>query len=537
MHGSPVPDQHGAQRPLPRVEQRGHVTQLLVDDAPYLVLGGELHNSSSSSPAYMGPIWQHLADAGLRTVITPVTWQLLEPEEGRFDFTTLDDQITQARRHGMRLIVLWFGSYKNAESTYTPTWVRRDETRFPRARRDPRRRLPGRFPLDAPILSPFSEELMSADARAFAALMRHLREIDGERTVIAVQVENEVGLLGDSRDRSSAAEAAWSAPVPDELLVGLANRGESLRDHVRELWSEHGSRSSGRWDEVFGPTADAEEIFMSWAFARFLEHVAAAGATEYPLPLFANAWLGPQPNAASPGQYPSGGPVARMQDVWKVTAPSLAFLSPDIYVQDFSGTLADFRAADNPLLIPEARPEAALAFVAVGGFAAMGFSPFAIEDLPVDHEVFRAYRALEPIVPMLIEAQAENRVHGFRIRTGEEQTTELGGFRITIRGPIDTRGMFGLGTGQAADDVTGYGLLIQTGEDDFLALILGASVVFARQDAEVEIDSVEEGSFRDGIWEGGRVLNGDERHFMFPNDQLRMVRISLLRRAPLVTSR
>lgn len=529
MHRSTAPAQP-AERPLPRLGRRGDAVQLLVDDLPYLILGGELHNSSSSSPAYMASIWQRLANAGLRTVISPVTWQLFEPEEGRFDFTTLDDQLARAREHGIRLVLLWFGSYKNAESTYAPTWVRADEKRFPRAERDPDRRLSGRFTLDAPVLSAFSEELVSADARAFAALMRRLRETDAARTVIAVQVQNEVGLLGDSRDRSAGAEAAWSAPVPTGLLSGLADRGNALRPHLREVWSRHGSRTEGSWEEVFGADADAEEIFMSWAFARFLERVGSAGAAEYPLPLFTNAWLGPQPNAASPGQYPSGGPVARMQDVWKVTAPSLAFLSPDIYIQDFAGTLADFRAEDNPLLIPEARPEAALAFVAVGGFAAMGFSPFAIEDLPIEHEVFRAFRALEPIAPLILDAQAEGKVHGFRIRTGEQQSVEIGGFEVTIRGPIDTRGMFGLGTGQAAEDVTGYGLLIQTGENEFLALILGASLVFRREDAVVELDSAEEGVYRDGVWERGRVLNGDERHFMFPNDRLRMVKLALLRR-------
>jgi hypothetical protein len=248
--------------------------------------------------------------------------------------------------------------------------------------------------------------------------------------------------------------------------------------------------------------------------------------------MFTNTWLGPQPNATAPGQYPSGGPVARMMDVWKLGAPTLALLAPDIYIDDFIGTLTDFAASDNALLVPEARPDPGLPFLAVGAFNALGFSPFGIEDLPVDHDVFRTYQVLEPVSRLVLDAQAENRLHGFQIRTGEQQTISIGGFDITINGPFDTRGMFGTGTGEAAEDLVGYGLVLQTGKNEFLGIIRGASLRFSRTDSEVELDRVEEGQFRDGTWVPGRVLNGDERHFMFPKDELRTVRLALLRRTP-----
>jgi hypothetical protein len=288
------------------------------------------------------------------------------------------------------------------------------------------------------------------------------------------------------------------------------------------VWKRNGSRAEGTWEEVFGAGPEAEEIFMSWAFARFVDRVAVAGTTEYPLPMFTNTWLGPQPNATAPGQYPSGGPVARMMDVWKLGAPTLALLAPDIYIDDFIGTLTDFAASDNALLVPEARPDPGLPFLAVGAFNALGFSPFGIEDLPVDHDVFRTYQVLEPVSRLVLDAQAENRLHGFQIRTGEQQTISIGGFEITINGPFDTRGMFGVG----------YGLVLQTGKNEFLGIIRGASLRFSRTDSEVELDRVEEGQFRDGTWVPGRVLNGDERHFMFPKDELRTVRLALLRRTP-----
>jgi Domain of unknown function (DUF5597)/Beta-galactosidase len=516
--------------PIPRVVRTEHGAHLLVDGVPFLALGGELHNSSPSSPAYMAPIWDRLARNGVRSVIGAASWQLVEPVEGSFDFTAVDDQVVQARARGIKLVLIWFGSYKNAESSYAPSWVRRDEERFPRATRDSERLLTGRFSLDGPILSVFSENLVAADARAFAALMRHLKQIDPDHTVVAVQVQNEVGLLGDSRDRGSLADAAWAGQVPTELLRGLTSRGAELQQWVRELWQRHGSRVSGTWAEVFGVERDAEEVFMSWAFSRFVDRVARAGIAEHPLPMFTNAWLGPQPNADIPGRYPSGGPVSRMIDIWQIGAPSLDFLAPDIYIDDFAGTLAAYDVAGNAIFVPEARPDAGLAFIAVGAYRAIGFNPFGIEDVPDDDDLFRAFTVMQSMTNVITDAQAAGTIHGFRLETGQQQEVELGGFTVTISGPIDTRGMFGEGTGEAAAVLTGYGLLVHTAEDEFVVVACGATVRFARSDSVVELDTLTEGEYVGREWVPGRILNGDERYFMFPKTSLRTVRIRLLRR-------
>ncbi len=516
---------------IPHIRRVGDHAQLVVDETPYLALAGELHNSSASSPEYMAPVWERLGENGLRTVIGVASWQLVEPTEGVFDFEAVDDQLRQARARGIRIVLLWFGAYKNADSAYTPSWVRRDEVRFPRAERDPERLLQGRFTLDGPVVSVFGEELVAADSRAFAALMGHLAEVDLDHTVIMVQVENEVGLLGDSRDRSALAEAAWGSNVPAALVDGLAHRSATLRPWIRELWERQGSRTSGTWSEVFGTDRDAEEVFMSWAFSTYVDRVAAAGIEKHPLPVYANAWLGPQPGAETPGLYPSGGPVARMLDVWEIGAPSLALLAPDIYVQDFSGTLEQYTTGGNAIFIPEARPVAGLAFIAVGQFRAIGFSPFGIEDLPADHEIFRAYAVLNEMTDIITTAQAADRIHGFSIGTGEVQRAEIGGFEITIAGPFDTSGIFGTGTGGAAEQATGYGLIMQTLDDEFVVVGRNASVTFRRPDATVELDEMREGSYHDGQWTPRRTLNGDERYFAFQGDDLRTVRIRLLRRA------
>ncbi len=519
---------------LPRIERRGQATQLIVDGQPYIALGGELHNSNPSSPAFMAPVWDRLAQNGVRTVIGAASWELVEPQEGRFDFTAVDDQVRQAKAHGMRLVMLWFGAYKNAGSTYAPTWVRRDLKRFPRAERDPNAKITGVAAMAhgdfGPTLSVFNDRLAEADARAFAALMRHLREVDPEHTVVMVQVENEVGLLGDGRDRSAPAAAAWSRPVPADLMRYLQDHRAALRPQVRDAWARQGFRASGTWAEVFGTDKAADEIFMSWGFARYLDGVARAGSAQYPLPMYANDWLGPQADAPNPGDYPSGGPVAGMMDVWKCAAPSLAFISPDIYIDDFAGTLADFHWPNNPIFVPEARADAGNAFVALAEFKGIGFSAFGIEDVAPDQDLFKAYRVLNTMLPEIARGQQDGSIRGFKVAAGEQQKVSFRRYEVSISGPRSTLGMFGAGTGAAAPTKsTGYGLIIQTGEDEFLIVGRAVDVKFTADGRPAEMDSAEEGVFENGRWIPGRTLNGDERYFLFPADALRTVRIRLLR--------
>ena len=517
---------------LPHLQRNGHATQLMVDGAPYIGLGGELHNSSPSSPAYMAPIWDRLAKEGVRTVVGAASWELVEPEEGRFDFTAVDDQIRQAHAHGVRLVLIWFGAYKNAESTYAPSWVRRDEKRFPRGQRDPASKTGAITKvLNGPILSVFSETLAQADGRAFAALMRHIKQVDHNQTVIMIQVENESGLLGDSRDRSPLANAAWAQPVSVALMRYLTTHRADLRPALLDVWGRQGFRQAGTWAEVFGTDSAAEEVFMAWSFGRYVNTVATSGAAEYALPMYVNAWLGPQPGAVLPGAYPSGGPVARMMDVWKAAAPSLALLAPDIYVNDFNGTLADFQRSDNPIFIPEAKFDAGNLFIALGQHDAIGFSPFGVEDAPEDHEVFQAYRLLAAMTGLIADAQRDGRIRGFNLAPGARQVETLGGYELAISQNRGALGMFGPGTGSAETAKTsGYGLVINTGPDEFLIVGRSISVAFTAPNAKVEVDSVQEGTFKDGRWVAGRTFNGDERYFLFPIDGLRIVKMKLLRR-------
>jgi beta-galactosidase GanA len=534
--------------PLPRLQTNGSAIQLMVDDEPWIALAGEVHNSSASSETYMRPIWDHLVDLNLNTIVTPAYWELVEPEEDVFDFDLVDFQIAAARKRNMRIVLLWFGAVKNAKSMYAPVWVRADMKRFPRAQI---RQSDIQYTNKEAPLSMFSDNVAAADAKALARLMAHLATTDAERTVIAVQVENEAGLLGDSRDRSPLAETAWNQPVPQELVEYLVDNRARLMPSVASLWERGGYSKSGTWAEVFGDDWQAEELFMAWGVSRYVNRVAEAGKASLSLPMYANAWLGPQKQDDEAGTYPSGGPVPRVFDVWRAGAPAIDWLSPDIYVDEFEGWASAYARADNPLFIPEAKFKVGNLFVALGEFRAIGFSPFGIEDGLPNNQIAQAYKLLSGALKLIAEAQANGSIAGFALDAGATRTIEMGDYVIKIQGGRDAlRKMFldmGIpipvvapdpvpqNRGNSSPEVTDQrptGLILQLDRDEFLILGQDLSIDFQmrRQNgAAVELARVEEGHYVDGEWIPGRVLNGDERLGILPFDELGMARIRLLR--------
>lgn len=495
---------------MPHLQRQGSAKQLIVDGRPFLVLGGELHNSSSSSLEYMQPIWQRMLDLNFNAVLAPVMWELIEPREGDFDFALVDGLIQAARAHQLRLILLWFGSWKNGMSSYAPLWVKQDYRRFPRAV------LQGGEPTE--VLSTLAQANWQADARAFAALMRHIAEVDrGDNTVIMVQVENEVGVLGDSRDRSPAAEAAYAGPVPQELAAYLAEHGPSLVPELRGRWQAAGGKTSGSWVDLFGAGSATDEIFMAWHYARYVDQVTAAGKAEYALPMFVNAWLsGPQ---ARPGDYPSGGPLPNVLDIWLAGAPQVDMLTPDIYALDFAAWCERFTQRGNQLFIPEMRREddgPRNVFYAIGQHDAIGVSPFAVDSLPdpAQSALAKSYAALQQIAPEILAHQGLGEVVGFLLDPARPSATRrLGDYELDIR--LDD--IFGFKAERA------YGLIVMVGPDQFVGAGSGFGVAFrplTPGPARAGIAAVDEGEYRDGAWALRRRMNGDE------NDQGRRWRFS-----------
>jgi beta-galactosidase GanA len=453
----------------PHLAVKGSTKQLIVDGKPFLILGGELGNSAASTLESMDPIWPRLVTLNLNTVLVPAYWDLIEPREGEYDFALIDGLIEGARRHKLRLVFLWFGSWKNSMSCYAPAWVKTDQERFPRARSKDGQSLE--------ILSPFCEENASSDARAFAAFMNHLGEVDGDvGTVLMVQVENEVGMIPDARDWSDEATKLYEGPIDAALMASIVKHQGDSNFQLRESWRRAGSWESGTWEEVLGPGTATEEIFMAWHFARYVGRVAEAGKREYELPMFVNAAL-IRPGY-QPGQYPSAGPLPHLMDVWRCAAPAIDFLSPDIYFPNFVEWCGKYVRPDNPLFIPEAlrgSNSAAYAFHAIGQGDAMGISPFAIDllDQPERQPLRRSYALLRELAPLILEHQGEGTMVGLAPRISFEgevlspsEKVDVGDyqFNVTFEKPAEVVPTPGVDPGKWLSG----GIIIDEGNDTFL---------------------------------------------------------------------
>lgn len=505
---------------LPHLRRQGTATQLVVDGQPFLARGGELSNSHGE-PDYLRAAWPKLKALNLNTVVAPVYWDVIEPAEGKFDFATVDGLVADARANEMRLVLLWFGSWKNSMSCYVPAWVKTDSARFPRARNSAGAALE--------ILSAFAPANRDTDARAFAALMRHLRETDGtQHTVILVQVENEIGMIPEARERGTTADAAFAATVPTELMSYLAAHRDTLAPELRDRWVAAGAKPAGTWTEVFGDGPATGELFMAWAFGRYVEKVAAAGRAEYALPLYANAAL-IRP-AYQPGQYPSAGPLPHLLDVWRAAAPTLDFISPDIYFPNFTEWADRYVRGGNPLFVPEAlrSPDAAVnnlyAFGACSGF---GFSPFGIESIgePAAGLLKASNDLIRQLTPLITAHQGRGTMTALLPPAAEQRKPHdvaFGG--LTLSATYERLEAPGLADGvinEAGDRSASRALLpagaivIQLGPDEFLFGGIGVVVTFAAPtpgDPLIGILSCEEGRYENGEWRHVRWLNGDQTH-------------------------
>lgn len=533
--GAPLAAQTSAP---PHLERRGAATQLIVDGRPFLVLGGELANTASSSPEYMAPVWPRLARMNLNTVLVGVSWALCEPQEGSYDFTLVDQALASARANHLHVILIWFGSWKNGISSFAPDWVKADQRRFPRVQ------IRGGKSIE--VLSTLSDANVQADQRAYTAFLRHLRAADGaQHTALMIQLENEVGILGDSRDRSPAAEAAYAGPVPAALMAYLAQH-EHLRVALHDVWEAAGARPAGTWEEVFGPehpTAPGQaaglttdEIFMAWHYARYLDRLAAAGKAEYPLPVFTNTWI-IQPEDKGPGDYPSGGPEPHVLDIWRAGAPHIDLNAPDIYLPNFTEWVAHFNQNGNPLFVPESRGDAAgvaNAFYAIGRHQALGYSPFGIDNsgrllvlrpdsnqgapAEVDHlPLPLGYALLRDLTPAILDAQARGAISAVSLTAAGRQSESiaLGDFNVNVdlrrnlRNPADVPPF-------------GYALVIAVSPSEFFVAGNDVQVTFTPNTPGPPIAGlarVEAGRFEAGRWVPLRVLNGDDILLNYHLDQ------------------
>ena len=512
---------------LPHLEKNGQAVQMMVDGKPWLMLSGELHNSSASSAEYMDPVWKKLADMNLNTAIGTVSWELIEPVEGQFDFSTVDMQIAQARKHGLKLVLIWFGTWKSTTGSYAPIWVKTDVKRFPMVQTTSGHQQMLFSGAEFEGISVFGENIVTSDAKAFRALMHHIRTTDTDHTVIMMQVENECGMFGDNRDRSPRALAEWEKPVPHELLDYMTEHKSTLTPVLLKVWGSHGFETAGSWTEVFGTDPAAGEVFMAWHFARAVETITDAGKAELPLPMYTNSWLGPIPPVMTePGQYPSGGPVAGMLDVWRAAAPRVDMFSPNAYSPDFAGVCAQYVRPDNPLFIPETGFSTQNLFWAIGHHSALGYSPFGIESSD-SKTLSSAYMVLGALAPTLLKYQAEGKVmaviqgNDASVREFEEVTglSLKFGDMPSMMGPpsppaakADEKKDASAASAPAAafdpraKDQRGFAIVIRTARNEFL--IVGSGVLVNH--GKARLGTIDELVVEKGRMVRGRRLNGDE---------------------------
>ena len=515
----PLGTAHAQQTSAPHLAKRGATTQLIVNGKPFLILGGEVHNSSSSSLSYMKTIWPKLHAMGLNTVFTPLSWEQVEPKEGQFDFSLVDGLIEQARAAHEHIVFLWLASWKNGMSSYAPVWVKEDTKRVPREME---------FGREVEILSPLGKATEKADAHAFAAVMSHIKQVDGhQHTVLMMQVENEVGVLGDSRDNSPAANAAFDGEVPAKLTEYLKAHRATLYHSLRELWDAHGDKTSGTWTQVFGNSQRTDEIFMAWQYARYTQAVTAAGKAAYDLPMYVNVWL--QGETTPPGQYPSGCPEPRVMDVWKAAGSSIDIYAPDLYAPNFIQWSRRYHRDGNPLFMAETRGRAAGAanvFYALGQEAGISFSPFGIEsEASKTDPMTESYHVLGEIAPLLLTHQSAGDVRGFVLDQGHS-TVDFTMNGYTLHVSLENR------FGRKAK--AGFGLIMAMGKNEFLGAGKGFMVRFTQRpesSPQVGIASVYAGKYENGQWIPGRRLNGDEddqgAHWQFPPNGETIERVTL----------
>lgn len=514
--GSPEAPQTTPQQG-PHLEKRGNVTQLIVNGKPHLALACELGNSTSSSREYLAPYWENLKEAGINTVLAVVSWEQLEPVEGQFSFKVVDDLIADARAHDMKLAILWFGSWKNGMSSYHPTWVKKDGARFPLAETKEGKKLP--------ILSTLGTATSEADAKAYRAMMQHIKEVDSvEQTVVMIQMENEVGLHGYTRDYCAAANAAMAGEVPAQLMAYLTAHKAELLPETLKAWESQGCKTSGTWEQVFGKNDRTDEIFMAWNYASYMNRISAAGKEVYDLPTFVNAWI-VQPEDTRPGNYPSGGPQAQNHDIWRAAAPAIDILSPDIYLQDFPEIIKMYSRSGNPVFIPESRAGqggAANAAFAIGEMGAIGYSPFGFEngaDSPMNATFRSFYKKAGNAADLILDAQAKGNIRGAWVKGSNpfrpKEELVLGDYRIQVELVSSGRRNGGapqLTGGTYNPDAQGYAIAIKEDTDKYVFLASNVRITFLPLEGKetVGLAKVTEGNYENGKWIEGRWLNGDQ---------------------------
>lgn len=546
----------GQQPQLKKVN--GHL-QMVVEGKPFLILGGELHNSTASDTIALKEAMQTFKELNYNTILTYAYWEMIEPKEGDFDFQLIDMAVAYAAEQELKLVMVWFGSWKSTASTYVPTWVKTNPQRFKRYALEDGTELE--------ILSPFCEANWQADAAAYKTLMRHIKKIDIEHTVILMQVENEPGCFDNYRDYSVEALKKWQEPVPAELTAYLEKNKENLYPELKRVWAANGYKTKGSWPEVFGVGSQkgayqqyTEELFMSFHYGKFLNKVAAAGRKEYDLPTFCNGWL-----YNDRGFYPHATVNPHVLDAYRAAGSALDFYSPNVYTIEYDQLFSEYTLGGNTLFVPESMYSPSGVLHAIGRYNSLGFAPFGVDDARTFSEqnitnltlMKSIYGVLPEMAGHITGHYGSGKMNSVYLKPGKKtDSIALGdymikatasaaaGFSLDFGKSLEQRGKRRLGpppaeTNEEAKPMPfgalpeglASAMLIQNDENEFYIIGYGVKLDFALKPSvsfsHLNYLSIDEGTFINEQFVPQKRWNGDEQKLVLPENKLSVLRLRL----------
>lgn len=536
---------------IPSLQKVGSSTCLMVDGKPFVMYCGELHNSTASSLSYMQEhrVWDKLKEMRLNSVIATVSWELVEPVEGQYDFTLVDAMMAEARKRDMKIAFLWFGAFKNPMMTYAPSWVKSDPKKYPHAVDDKGQEMEH--------ISVYGTEILKADTKAYKAFLQHLKDTDKDHTVVMIQLQNEPGLRGTPRDFSADANKAWKAQVPQQIVDYLkANKGQ-LQPDLERIWAKYGNKTTGNWEELFGKSEVnnqaenpirnfTEHVFTAYGYANYLEQMAKAGKEVYPLPVFINASVfGMNTRGNSLG---NGCSIPEFFDIYRASAPHIDILTPNSYMQQLDWLGKAFSWKGNPILIPESTLVGARGLYIIGEYDAIAFSPFGIDyedselnpNLEKQHRLLaESYDQMQQMGSLITDNLGSDKMRGIYLYSGREtDEVEMGDYVLTF-GPRKSFDIGALmapaGGGFQAEDQQqieqGGALIVQTAADEFYVVGYGFNADVKLKDGVKSkfcgYDSIWEGRFENGKFIPGRLLNGDERNVFASYDKVNALKVKM----------
>lgn len=489
---------------------------------PFFTVGGQTHNSSTDSEESMERAWKVVDKLGLDTIAAPIYWYLIEPEEDKFCFDQIDRIISGARRHKVKVVLLWFGTWKNGVSSYVPNWIKLKKDKYTWVETVQHNK--------TRILSPLCEATKQADIKAFTKIMEYLKKVNYDETVLGIQIENEPGQLGSPRDYSELGEERFHSKVPADLISWVKDQKDSF---IAGVWEKNGRKEKGLWQEVFG--FDSAEIFTAYYFANYINEVSRAGKSVYPLTTYVNVWLGEMYNRVPGVDYPSGGAVSKLFDLWKHFSPDIDAICPDIYFQDactFDKLASTYSTKDNIFYIPESAPTTMNALNVLRGitdYGLTGIHVFGIDSiLDADGNISersREYasfiRVIQAMKPMIVKYSGTGKLFSVAQYEGSaSQYLDFGDFigRVTCflpNGDNTAGGREHLDTFHRDPEIfnlRGKGLIVYEGNGSFYLAGEGFKLMLIKKDT---IEGMSSG-VRASTFQNGRhqeFLTLSEGHF------------------------